>query len=573
MNGNAHQQGPIVSHEGWQYTAFYTESGEINGAGAPIRNVSLGRRALPDGEWEVMTLRDYAQTKNDPHNVVAIGLSASDGRIHLAFDMHAEPLHYRQSLPGVLEDPAATAWTPELFGPVQDFLEEPGAPVDVVTYPRFVMKPSGGLLLELRKGGSGSGDSLLWDYENGAWEARGVFVSGTSSDTTRPNENAYYNGIQYDGNGRLHATWTWRETPDPVTNHDLMYLYSDDDGRTWHRNDGERAAVTGVDPVRPDTPGVTVWEIPQGSDVGNQEGQWVDQEGRVHVTMRDDDSGVREHVHYFRDLEGTWHQNRTGIAHTGRSKIVTDKMGNAFILTAGLQVLAATSEADYADWRVAREPVAGLGPEPLFDPVLAADQGLLSVFIPEVLPGGFAPSTGVIHVKDFAFSYPVSSLQVSVSGEPAIDASIIVSVRALDEYGNEVGAIDDDDVLITSSDASDVISQREVRLGQAGERRLTVALDGVDVTGYVDLTVPADAGEPEPTSTPTVEPTSTPTVDASAEPAPTSTANPSSATATGDLAATGGSSPAPFAIGAAILALLGAVAVVIARARNRAGTR
>jgi hypothetical protein len=117
--------GALWTHRGWQYTAYWDEK----------RQVSVGRRELPDGAWSVVSLPGYERTKNvnrgkagaksqgfgDGHEKVSLGISP-DGVIHLAFDHHVSTLHYRTTKSGVANDPSAHPWRAELFGPVRDNL-------------------------------------------------------------------------------------------------------------------------------------------------------------------------------------------------------------------------------------------------------------------------------------------------------------------------------------------------------------------------------------------------------------------------------------------------------------------
>lgn len=82
---NSFQQDAIVSFNGYQYATTYTTS-EYGGT---TNHVTVGRRTItPTGDWEFLTLTDYNQTTDDGHNIVSIGISTGDGRIHLSFDHH-----------------------------------------------------------------------------------------------------------------------------------------------------------------------------------------------------------------------------------------------------------------------------------------------------------------------------------------------------------------------------------------------------------------------------------------------------------------------------------------------------
>lgn len=89
-----------------------------------------------------------------------------------------------------------------------------------------------------------------------------------------------------------------------VTNHDLMYAYSDDLGKTWKNSAGGALATAGSAPITPSSSGVTVFTIPQSSGILNQEGQTVDASGRVHVLNRESRDGGFKWYHYWRDTTG-----------------------------------------------------------------------------------------------------------------------------------------------------------------------------------------------------------------------------------------------------------------------------
>jgi hypothetical protein len=76
LNGKSYQQDAIRTYKDWQYVSYYTSS-------APRRLV-LARRSLssPNSKWEKIVFEDYEQVAEDDH------------AIHIAYDHHADPLHY-----------------------------------------------------------------------------------------------------------------------------------------------------------------------------------------------------------------------------------------------------------------------------------------------------------------------------------------------------------------------------------------------------------------------------------------------------------------------------------------------
>ncbi len=363
LNGLSFQQNAIETYNGWQYAVWYSGTGAT-------RHVNISRRQLPSGSWQNIEFTDYNQTVNDDHNTISMGISTQDGVIHLSFDHHDNPIRYRKSVSGLATNPASFSWTASQFGAVQSTLG--GISVTPMTYPRFVRVPNGRLLFETRIGSSGDGDEYLYEYNAGTWTALGKFIEGGTG-------NGYLHGMNYSGN-RLHVTWTWRETPTWTTNHDLMYLYSDDNGRTWKNNAG-----TTVTNVTQSTAGVRVWTIGQNTSLLNQEGQTVDSAGRVHVILRSNLSGLVKYEHYYRETNGTWNRRVIPVTPANllqdRGKIVTDSNNNAYAILPNLKIASASVASNYNDWTVVYSADNGrFDREPLFDIYRMQSDGILSVF-------------------------------------------------------------------------------------------------------------------------------------------------------------------------------------------------
>lgn len=246
----------LTSHqtpEGWwQYAAWY----------APDNSLQLARRD-PAGAWESITLPIALQV-DDSHNCIALAVSTSDGRLHVCAGQHGDPMFYTRSAEGVVDD--VPPWCASLFEPVGATLA--GTPVGDLTYPTFVAKPSGGLLFAYRNGLSGNGRMRLAEYEDGAWTVLGD-VSASTGSWTAPNgavsttRNLYWAHPLYDEAGILHLAGTWREgntavlcAPGMVTNHHVVYVTSDDHGRTWRNGAGDTVATTGTDPIDVTAPGI-----------------------------------------------------------------------------------------------------------------------------------------------------------------------------------------------------------------------------------------------------------------------------------------------------------------------------
>jgi len=401
INGKSFQQDAVSSHLGYQYVAFY--DGE--------RRVCLARRKLPTGTWSLLRFGDYIFKSNDAHNTISLGICPQDGTLHLAFDHHGHPLHYRVSQRGVAIEPETVDWKTALFGPILSELEK-AKPIRI-TYPRFFQTPEGGLQFCYRRGGSGNGDRMLADYDpkKGVWTGTRQIDSGQGifqgKDGKSASRCSYPNGYNYGPRGRLHATWVWRESSQGA-NHDLMYAYSEDLGKTWRNNQGYVLS----EPPRLTSQGITV--VPIGREYGlmNTHGQTVDSKGRVHVvlwhctddTLRAAGSRpgeqrwgpleARRYHHYWRDQEGAWqHRELPGSVGT-RAKIFVDEEDNAYVACTDswlrdptrrgrFHILAATAATRWEDWQTVLVEEGPFVNEILMDAARWRQEHVLSVLVQE----------------------------------------------------------------------------------------------------------------------------------------------------------------------------------------------
>ncbi len=391
-NGKSHQMDATATQAGWQYATWYDGQ----------KRLCVGRCKLPDGQWERIHFDDYKHTRVDTHNVPVVGVCPADGTIHLSFDHHANPLHYRVSKKGAATDPGKTKWVPELFGPVTSKLNPGEGALRSVTYPCFLAAPDGKLYLLFRAGGSGQGDWKLYEYngETGKWLGLGTVISGKGTYAEKGKKKSssrcgYPNGMDFDAKGRLHMTWCWRESGDPMSNHDVCYAYSDDRGRTWFNSAGTKVGEA-AKPLGVQAPGIAVWKIETGRGLLNTTGQAVDGKGRLHVVMSHVPAGEpvaggwkgtrkkSHYFHYWRDLKGQWHQNAIDpkrVPLGSRPKLVLDKQDTLYLVIRAGKVAAATAEGEWKDWAMVFEESGSFVTEPMLDRYRWRDEGILSLFL------------------------------------------------------------------------------------------------------------------------------------------------------------------------------------------------
>jgi hypothetical protein len=367
VNNASFQQDGIVTHAGYQYTAWYTST----------RYAMVARRQLPSGPWQVIQL-PHRLSINDSHNVISLGISRTDGRLHVGMDTHNNAIYYVKSEAGLASNPGAVSWSASRFGAVQRSLD--GVSLGSITYPRFITTPEGRLQLSYRTGGSGNGTMELAEYSGSTWTRLGRWSSASGSysrnGATSSTRNLYLHGISYGPGGRLHAAFTWREGNSAVmcnrgglANHDTGYVYSDDRGRTWRNNFGQALATTGSSTlVSVSSPGHVVDPLSVDHALINQESQAIDSAGNPHAIIsyvpgrytQCVSNFVQQRIsygrafHVWRDSAGTWRKMEIPVPLNafGRSQLVLDNENNAYVVMPYGRIVTASAASGWTDWTV-----------------------------------------------------------------------------------------------------------------------------------------------------------------------------------------------------------------------------
>ncbi|MET9099033.1 BNR repeat-containing protein [Streptomyces antibioticus] len=366
VNNNSFQKNGLLTYKGHQYAAWYTAD----------RNAVVGRRALGAGTWSTVAV-GHTLRYDDSHNVISMGVSAIDGRLHLNMDSHSDGFTYVRSVAGLLDNPTGLSWTAVRFGTPVSTLD--GLTLtSQFTYPQFIATPEGRLQLSYRAGVSGNGRNGLAEYDGSAWTALGEWSASTGtyssehgSSTAR---NMYLHGIDYDVNGRLHAFFTWREQNGAVmcngggiTNHDTGYVYSDDRGRTWRNAAGTVVGTTGgSDRVAVTDSGLVVDALNPDHSLMNQESQATDSAGRPHAIISyvpgrfgqctthyvTDRTANGRAFHVRRNASGTWQKTEIPVPlnSSQRTKLVLDRYDNAYAVLPFGRIAGASKASGHTDW-------------------------------------------------------------------------------------------------------------------------------------------------------------------------------------------------------------------------------
>jgi hypothetical protein len=419
----SYQQDGLLTYKGWQYTGWYRAD----------RTAVISRRKLPGGRWQSIEL-DYKLFSDDSHNTVAMAVTPSDGRIHLAYPTHANAIRYARSVPGVASSPARADWSSASFERTRATIPgAPGAPVSF-TYPQFEIV-HGRMLLTYRDGSTDNGRQALFRYDDNAdatWTFLGRFTDSAGTYTspfgTSTSRYGYLHGFNANPvTGDLEISFSWREqsrawcSPSGLGNHDLGYARSPDGGMTWLNNGGTQIGTTALganDRIAVSDPHVVV-PIPINTGLINQETQAFDREGRLHVvTSQFDEADLAKlggcHTstysqraqyarpyHHWRGADGTWRSFKLPYysGTSGRTKLLFDNHDTAYLILPDARIAAATAAGDWEDWRIvfAAEDVDNVS-ELIYDRHRLQRDGVLSVAYQETSTGN-APSA--FRVADF----------------------------------------------------------------------------------------------------------------------------------------------------------------------------
>jgi hypothetical protein len=456
INGNSFENSAITTFNGWQYTAYWVKDGSTY-------HVAIARRPTGSANWQLANLGASSFVNgmssgkpSDAHNVVSLGIDEIDGTIHIAYDMHVHNLRYRATPAGVATNPNAissASWTTQTTnGSIPLFNSETSAlvgstTITSVTYPHFINTPSGGLQFTYRRGSSGNGSNWLADYSSSShlWSNVHQYDNGATGTYTGtvtigdPNRNSYINGATYGPSGRLYQSFTWREGATGAANHDINFVYSDDNGSTWLNNAGTVVGNNIGATFNLNSPGLIVVPLDESQSLMNQQTQAVSGNSaateRFHAIMWHRDqakttslSGVyvpteSSYFHYWRDSLGNFHRNKLPGAVGTRPKLFFDSNDNAlaiyqvgtfssagiYINNGDLAIAAATKATNWTDWKIIKVETGPFASEAAADAKLLAG-GTLSVIMQES-PTVITPAQGT-NLRALDYSIALTSAAV-----------------------------------------------------------------------------------------------------------------------------------------------------------------
>ncbi len=252
----------VYTSGNYQFVAYYNTSQTVN----------IARRQLGSTSWNITTT-SFVVDPSDDHRIISIAVDGN-GLMHMSWGMLRSALNYTTSTASVLNNNPISFYSSQASSmPVSNI----GGKAASLCYPQFYNVPgSGDLLFWYFAGESGNANMYLNRYNAsaGTWSA----VMAPVFDGLSSNQNAYLNTTVIDSQGHYKISWTWRETSDYQTNHDINFAQSTD-GTTWTSITGA-AINSGTSPVTVSSPNQAVVSIPQGSSLMNHTDMTDDLYGR-----------------------------------------------------------------------------------------------------------------------------------------------------------------------------------------------------------------------------------------------------------------------------------------------------
>jgi hypothetical protein len=373
----------ILYYSGFQFVSWFNGN---------TRNAIVGRRSLNPstmeaGAWQWAFLNFILAAGGDSHNVMSLAISPNDGRLHVAIGQHDAQLY---SIRTAAQAATGPLWDNTVFGGTASSpaTPAPGLPgysasTSNATYPYFMNAgdPARTLQFAYRTGTSGAGQLQLAEYDpaSGSWRRLGQLTASTGTYTqngvTSSSRNAYPHGFNYDYAGRLHLAFTWRENlatrflsgcDATINNHDTLYVFSDDRGRTWKNSAGATVGTIGSNDIGLSDPGLVVDPLPVGRDLMNQETQMMDRNNLFHAIISYTPGRYfpacaqnRQRVqpfHLWRDGAGRWTKVEIKIDGQDvdqgydRAKLFFDLANNAYVVLPDLRIVSASAASNWTAW-------------------------------------------------------------------------------------------------------------------------------------------------------------------------------------------------------------------------------
>jgi hypothetical protein len=295
VNTVVFRKNSIVSDSTAQYVSYYNKEAIL----------AIGSRHLQRDSFHI-TLTEFKGNVNDAHNSISLSMD-SNRLLKLAWDHHNSPLKFAN---GLIKGVPYFGKTNRLTGMSES----------KVSYPEFYKLPGNRLLFLYRDGSSGNGNLVVKRYDGYMHQWTDLHFNLISGEGKR---NAYWQAC-VDYKGTFHISWTWRESADVVSNHDICYAKSTDGGETWQRSDGTKYQL----PIT-ESSAEYVIRIPTNSELINQTSMTADDNNQPIIASywrATNETVPQYHVVYYdgfvwKDINGGFRKTAFSLSGMGTKLI------------------------------------------------------------------------------------------------------------------------------------------------------------------------------------------------------------------------------------------------------------
>lgn len=264
---------PIATYKGNIYVSYVNDKLEVVVAKSPDHGKTWSKNIIHTGSW------------NDAHNISSLGID-SQGFIHVAYDMHDNPLKY------------AVSKKPEDITSFQFLHKMTGQQEEVVTYPHFYLSPSNDLWFLYREVGQNGGNLCLKKYNSEKQIWKDEFCPLIQGMEQNPPTYPYECNLTWDHLGNMHFFWNHRLiSGGGKMNFRVSYAKYNEALNRWEKASGDQISF----PITPES-GDVADDVPINSGLSNTNSDAIDSLNRPHVVYLKDvsqDQDISEVFHTY----------------------------------------------------------------------------------------------------------------------------------------------------------------------------------------------------------------------------------------------------------------------------------
>ncbi len=290
------------------------------------RDLMISRKKIGSGKWVTVklphknTLIGPKKEWGDSHNTISVGVSKTDGTIHIFYDHHNDPLKYIVSKKN-------TAFVKDsefkigIFNKTRGYLAA-GEPIRI-TYPKVTENNQGDLIVNYRKGSAVGGNEMIHVYngKKSTWSKAKMVMRGAGKpDVEVKDRNYAYAPPPVLAGGNLYYGFSvrWaRKKDDGVLNEDLYVANTGSKMDTWKTIDFKNPKNLKL-PVQDYSPLLVAKPKSKGGK-GSSGGPSlaVSDRGDVHISYRSRGNDSKFDYTYVRKAGTKDFKEYAGIAKTG----------------------------------------------------------------------------------------------------------------------------------------------------------------------------------------------------------------------------------------------------------------